>query len=107
MKKKISTKVILNILLVIFLVSLFAYLCFSDNGLIDLIRKSKGFNKPWLGMAFLCHLINIFIDIYLVYKFIPVWAILSYSSIELSNNSCFGVKFCDISDLARNTLVFG
>lgn len=69
MKKKISTKVILNILLVIFLVSLFAYLCFSDNGLIDLIKKSKGFNKPWLGMAFLCHLINIFIDIYLVYKF--------------------------------------
>lgn len=69
MKKKISVKVILNTVLVVFLVSLFFYLCFSDNGLFDLFKKSKGFNKPWLIMAFCCHLINIFIDIYLVYKF--------------------------------------
>lgn len=69
MKKKISVKVIFNIVLILFLVSLFAYLCFSDNGLIDLLKNSKGFNKTWLAMAFLCHLINIFIDIYLVYKF--------------------------------------
>ncbi len=69
MEKKISVKVILNTVLVVFLVSLFFYLCFSDNGLIDLLKNSKGFNKPWLIMAFCCHLINIFIDIYLVYKF--------------------------------------
>lgn len=69
MKKKISVKLVFNVILIIFLVSLFAYLCFSDNGLIDLIKNPKGFNKTWLFMAFFCHLINIFIDIYLVYKF--------------------------------------
>ena len=69
MKKKISVKTLLNISLVAFLFSLFAYLCFSDNGLVDLIKNSKGFNKGWIFMAFLCQIINIMIDIYLVYKF--------------------------------------
>lgn len=69
MKKKISVKLILNIILIIFLVALFAYLCFSDNGLIYLLKNSKGINKGWLLMAFLCQIINLIIDIYLVYKF--------------------------------------
>lgn len=69
MKKKISIKKILKIILIVFLVGLFAYLCFSDNGLIELIKKSNGLNKSWLAMAFLCQMINIFIDIYLVFKF--------------------------------------
>lgn len=69
MRKKANIKVIFNIILVVFLVSLFAYLCFSDNGLVELIAKLKGFNKGWLSAAFFCHLTNIAIDIYLVYKF--------------------------------------
>ena len=69
MKKKISIKFVFNFILIIFLAILFGYLCFSDNGLIDLIKNSKGFNKTWLTMSFLCQIINLFIDIYLVYKF--------------------------------------
>ncbi len=69
MKKKISFKNILNWLLMLFLVLLFCYLCFSDNGLIDLIKSSKGFNKSWLSTAFLCQIINLAIDTYLVYRF--------------------------------------
>ena len=45
MKKKISIKVILNIVLILFLVSLFAYLCFSDNGLLDLTFTGVGSNE--------------------------------------------------------------
>ncbi len=69
MKKKVSVRVILNIVLLIFLIALFAYLCFSDNGLVYLINSSRGFNKGWLSMAFCCQIINLAIDIYLVYKF--------------------------------------
>ena len=69
MKKKISIKFVFNFILIVFLVILFGYLCFSDNGLIDLLKNSKGFNKTWLTMAFFCQIINLFIDIYLVYKF--------------------------------------
>ena len=39
MKKKISIKFVFNFILIIFLAILFGYLCFSDNGLIDLIAK--------------------------------------------------------------------
>ena len=69
MRKKANIKVIFNVILVVLLASLFAYLCFSDNGLVELVAKLKGFNKWWLSTAFLCHLTNIAIDIYLVYKF--------------------------------------
>lgn len=69
MKKMVNVKVVFNAILILFLVSLFAYLCFSDNGLFELLAKLKGFNKIWLSAAFLCHLFNIAIDIYLVYKF--------------------------------------
>lgn len=69
MQKRFNIKRVYNLVLILFLISLFAYLCFSDNGLIELVTKLKGFHKGWLFMAFFCHLFNIAIDIYLIYKF--------------------------------------
>lgn len=69
MKKKICLKSIFKIVLILFLVVLFWYLCFSENGLVFFIKNTKGFSKNWLMMAFLCQIINMVIDVTLIYKF--------------------------------------
>lgn len=51
-------------------ISILVYFCVSENGLIDLIKSSKQLNKLWLIMALICHLLNIFIDAYLIYRFV-------------------------------------
>ncbi|MDQ5983275.1 MAG: hypothetical protein RUMPE_00276 [Eubacteriales bacterium SKADARSKE-1] len=63
-------KVIAKVLLILFLVALFAYLCFSDNGLIEFLQNPSKIDIGWLIMAFFCQIINIAIDAILVYKFI-------------------------------------
>lgn len=69
MKKIFSLKSIFKLVLALFLIILFWYLCFSENGLIYFIKNTKGFSKSWLMMAFLCQIINLVIDVTLVYKF--------------------------------------
>jgi uncharacterized protein (TIRG00374 family) len=48
-------------------VGLFAYLCFSEHGLLDLIKRSKELDKEWLIVAVLAHFLNLFIDMFLIY----------------------------------------
>lgn len=69
MKKKICLKSILKLILILFLIFLFLYLCFSENGFVFFIKNAKGFSKSWLIMAFLCQIINLIVDVTLVYKF--------------------------------------
>lgn len=69
MKKKVNGRTIFNIIVAIFIISIFGYLCLSKNGLSDLLKESRSFKKYWLVLAVLCHFINLFIDNVLVYKF--------------------------------------
>lgn len=69
MKIKFSGKTLFNIITMLFSVGLLIYFCISENGLVDLIKSAREFNKLWLIMALICHLINIFIDTVLIYRF--------------------------------------
>lgn len=66
MKKKFLSKIFLIFLLII----IFAYLCFSDNGLIDFIKNPSRLNLNWLLFGFLCQIANIIIDAILTHKFL-------------------------------------
>lgn len=69
MRKKIDWKTVFNIFIVLFSACLLVYFCLSENGLIDLLKNAANFNKVWLLMAILCHLLNIVLDSYLIYIF--------------------------------------
>ena len=70
MVKILNKKNVFNMIMLILSVSILVYFCISENGLIDLIKNSKEFNKLWLFMAVTCHLLNIFIDTYLIFRFV-------------------------------------
>lgn len=69
MFKKVSTKTLLKVGLISFLIALFVYLLFSEDGLMDLLKNPTRLSKGWLAMAVVCQLINIAIDGCLIYKF--------------------------------------
>ena len=69
LKRKLKFSNIINIIVVIMVVGLFLYLCFSDNGLVDLIMRPDALNLFWIIMAALCQLINLTLEAYLVYRF--------------------------------------
>ena len=69
MKININWKRLFNTFVLTFTIGILIYLCFSENGLIDVIRMSRGFNKRWMSLAVLSHLVNILLDIYLLYIF--------------------------------------
>ncbi len=62
-------KKLFNISMLVLSVSILVYFCVSENGLFDLIKSSREFNKLWLMMAVVCHLLNILIDAYLIFRF--------------------------------------
>lgn len=72
MKGKVNWKALINILFIFVSVGIIAYLCLSENGLTDLIKNITNFDKTWLSMSVVCYLLNIVIDIYLIYVFIKV-----------------------------------
>lgn len=63
-------KLILKITLILFLLGLFIYLFFSDNGLITFLNDPSKIDITWLIMAFVCQFINLAIDAYLTHKFL-------------------------------------
>ena len=69
MKKRVSWKTIFNVSIILFSVGLLIYFCLSENGLIDLLHNASEFDKGWLLMAVLCHLFNIVLDAYLIFRF--------------------------------------
>lgn len=69
MKGKINWKALFNVLFVVFALGIIVYLCLSENGLTDLIKNMADFDKAWLCMAIICYLLNIVIDIHLIYLF--------------------------------------
>jgi len=66
MKKRIIAK---N-LFILFLIALFLYLCFSDNGLIEFIRNPGKLNVYWFIAGFLCQIMQIALDGILTHKFL-------------------------------------
>ena len=69
MKKKISGKTIFNFSVVILCVGMLGYFCLSDNGLIAFLKSAQRIDIGWLIMGICCHLLNIVIDAYLIYRF--------------------------------------
>lgn len=63
-------KLFAKFILLLFLVGLFIYLFFSDNGLISFLSEPSKINMSWLIMAFVCQIINLLIDMYLTHKFL-------------------------------------
>lgn len=70
LKKNFSWQVLFNILVIIFTLVMIAYFCFSDGGLFDLIQSNEPINIPWLFVAIVAHLFNMFIDMTVIYIFI-------------------------------------
>ena len=79
MKIKLRGKMLFNGLMIIISASLLIYFAVSENGLIDLLNSAAEFNKMWLFAGVLCHLLNILIDAYLIFRF--------------TNNSQMGYSF--------------
>lgn len=94
--KKLKGKTIFNISVVVMSILLFVYFCWSENGLTDLIHNIADFNKGWLFMAILFHLINMFIDIYLIYKFTKSFA-KEYSFKQAFKTSMIGQFFSAVT----------
>lgn len=78
MKKFFKWKTAFNISMILFSVSILIYFCVSENGLIDLVKSAREFNKFWLMMAVFFHLFNIFIDAYLLFKFVNTSNVRTY-----------------------------
>lgn len=70
MRKKINAKAIYNFIITLFVVGVFVYFCFSENGLIDLSKNAKQFKKSWLIIAVLCQFVDLLIDAFLIYLFV-------------------------------------
>lgn len=79
MKKKISGKTIFNLSVVVLCVGMLGYFCLSDNGLFAFLRSAPKIDAGWLVMGVVCHLLNIAIDAYLIYRF--------------TANNCSGYRF--------------
>lgn len=71
-KKKIGFSTILNVLVVVISVCLVTYFFVSKNGFIQLINSNQTFLLGWIGIAFIAHLINLFIDAYTIKMFLGV-----------------------------------
>ena len=67
--KKVNWKTVFNIFTVTLSVSLLAYFCLSDNGLVTLAHHIREFKIDWLIAAFLCMLADLFLDTCLIYEF--------------------------------------
>ncbi len=69
MKKKLSGKLIFNMITLLIPLGFIIYFFTSENGLMDLTENASGFNWWWLTGGVLCQFLNIFIDAYILYKF--------------------------------------
>ncbi|MDR3178524.1 MAG: flippase-like domain-containing protein [Oscillospiraceae bacterium] len=67
--KNLSLRTMYNISIMALVVGIFSYLAFSEGGLFDLFRNSKSFNKKWLFLAVVLHLLNMLVDIFNTYVF--------------------------------------
>lgn len=67
--KKLSGKTVFNILTIVLSVSLLAYFCLSENGLITLTQHIHQFKIEWLVFGFLCMLSDLVLDTILIYLF--------------------------------------
>jgi uncharacterized protein (TIRG00374 family) len=67
--KKLSGKTIFNICSIVLTISLLAYFCLSDDGLLTLTQHIRQFNTVWLVIGFCCMLSDLFLDTMLIYLF--------------------------------------
>lgn len=68
--KKLPWKKIFNIVIFFLSACLIVYFCISPNGLIQLLKTPNSLKPGWLIGAVLCHVCNLAIDSWLMYKFI-------------------------------------
>ena len=69
MKKKISGKTIFNIVVFALCAGMLGYFFLADDGLLPFLRTSPNLDIGWLIMAVVCHLLNLSIDAFLIYRF--------------------------------------
>lgn len=69
MAKKISGKLLFNIISLTIPVAFIVYFFTSENGLIDLFYNAKSFNWIWILIALMCQFGNIGIDAYTLYRY--------------------------------------
>lgn len=69
MKKRISGKTIFNIIVFVMCAGLLGYFFLADDGLLAFLNNSPQLDIGWLCMAVACHLINMCIDAFLIYRF--------------------------------------
>lgn len=69
MSLKFDWKKLFNIAIMLFSIGLLIFLCFSNNGLVNLISNYHRIKKGYLILAILCQLLNLFIDCSLIYIF--------------------------------------
>lgn len=69
MKKKISGKTIFNIIVFALCAGMLGYFFLADDGLLAFLRSSPQLDIGWLCMAVVCHLLNLSIDAFLIYRF--------------------------------------
>ena len=69
MAKKISGKILFNMISLLVPLGLIIYFLTSENGLMDLFNEATNFNWFWIFAAVVCQFTNIFIDAYTLYRF--------------------------------------
>lgn len=68
MKKKLSGRLILNILMLLIPVGFIVYFFISENGFIDLLGNMGSFNWWWISLAVICQFANVFVDAIVLFK---------------------------------------
>lgn len=71
-QKRISFKLILNILVAVLCIGIIVFFLYSENGLTDLINSNAKFSYWWILAALGFQVINLLCDIVLIYKYIHV-----------------------------------
>ena len=69
-KRKINGKLIFNLSILVIALGLLAFFCFSDDGLVDLVKSSEnGFHWGFMALAVGGMLGDLFLDAWLIYLF--------------------------------------
>ncbi len=69
MNKKLSWKIIFNIITLLIPVGFIIYFFTSENGFMSLAENAANFNWWWIVVGVSCQLLNVFIDAYVLFKF--------------------------------------
>ena len=69
LKKKVNLKLIFNIATLLIPLGMIIYFFTSENGLMDFLENASTFNWFWIIVAVAWQMLNILIDVYVLYRF--------------------------------------